>query len=225
MLNVIPVFDSATAAAIRQRLEQATWVDGKVTAGHQSARAKHNRQLDEADPVARELGEVVMQALGGNTEFHAAALPQAVFPPLFNRYEGGGRFGTHVDNALRQHAATGRRIRTDLSATLFFSEPDSYDGGDLVIEDTYGEQRIKLPAGQMVLYPSTSLHRVEPVTRGARISAFFWLQSLVRDDGQRRLLLELDESTRQLATENPDHPVAVKLTGIYHNLLRRWAEP
>lgn len=225
MLNVIPVFDSASATAIRQRLEQASWVDGKVTAGHQSARSKHNLQLDEADPVARELGEMVMQALGGNAEFHAKALPQAVFPPLFNRYEGGGRFGTHVDNALRQHVASGRRIRTDLSATLFFSEPGSYDGGELVIEDTYGEQRIKLPAGHMVLYPSSSLHRVEPVTRGARISAFFWLQSLVRDDGQRRLLLELDESTRQLATENPDHPVAVKLTGIYHNLLRRWAEP
>lgn len=225
MLNVIAVLDSASAASIRARLEQATWIDGKVTAGHQSARSKHNLQLDEADPLARELGDSVMQALGGNPGFHAAALPQAVFPPLFNRYEGGGRFGTHVDNALRQHAASGRRIRTDLSATLFLSEPDSYDGGELVIEDTYGEQRIKLPAGHLVLYPSTSLHRVEPVRRGARISSFFWIQSLVRDDAQRRLLLELDESTRQLATENPDHPVAVKLTGIYHNLLRRWAEP
>jgi PKHD-type hydroxylase len=199
-------------------------VDGRVTAGHQSARTKDNAQLPEDSPVARQLGEMIVTALGQNPLFISAALPLRVFPPLFNRYTGGQSFGTHVDSAIRQVAGTGHRIRTDLSATLFLANPDEYDGGELTVEDTFGTHSVKLPAGHMILYPSTSLHHVRPVTRGARIASFFWIQSMVRDDGQRTLLFDLDAAIQRLNVDNPNHPSAVQLTGVYHNLMRRWAD-
>lgn len=205
-------------------LDEANWVDGRVTAGHQSARTKNNLQLPEDTPAAQQLGETILTALGQNATFVAAALPHKVFPPLFNRYQGGQSFGTHVDNAIRQVTGTPHRIRTDLSATLFLSRPDEYEGGELIVEDTYGVQTVKLPAGHMVLYPASSLHQVRPVTRGARVSSFFWIQSMVRDDGQRTLLFDLDVSIQRLNSERRDDPIAVQLTGVYHNLLRRWAE-
>lgn len=222
MLVTIPdVFAKEQVRQLRAKLDAAEWVDGRVTAGHQSALTKQNSQIPEAHATAREVGEVILQALGRNPLFRSAALPLKVFPPLFNRYAGGQTFGTHVDNAIRTHAASGQRIRTDLSCTLFFSEPDEYDGGELVVQDTYGEHSVKLPAGSMVLYPSTSLHHVTPVTRGARVSSFFWLQSTVRSDERRALLLELDQSIQML---EPGSPAAVRLTGVYHNLLRQWVE-
>jgi PKHD-type hydroxylase len=167
---------------------------------------------------------MILTALGQNPLFISAALPLRVFPPLFNRYTGGQSFGTHVDNAIRQVAGTGHRIRTDLSATLFFANADEYDGGELTVDDTYGTHSIKLPAGHMILYPSTSLHHVRPVTRGARLASFFWIQSMVRDDGQRTLLFDLDAAIQRLNVDNPNHPSAVQLTGVYHNLMRRWAD-
>jgi PKHD-type hydroxylase len=209
---------------MRRALDQAAWVDGRVTAGHQSARAKDNMQLAESDPVARQLGDEILTALQRNSLFIAAALPLRVFPPLFNRYQGGQSFGYHVDNAIRQSSTTGLRIRTDLSATLFLAEPEEYDGGELMIEDTFGVHGVKLPAGHMVLYPSTSLHHVRPVIRGARLASFFWMQSMVRDDGERTLLFDLDTAIQRLSSDAPDHPVAVQLTAVYHNLLRRWAD-
>ncbi len=225
MLLTIPdVLTPEQVQIIRSRLDAAEWVDGRVTAGHQSAMAKDNVQLPEDSRVAREVGEVILNELGKNSLFVSAALPLRVFPPLFNRYSGGQSFGTHVDNAIRQITGTGHRIRTDLSATLFFSSPDEYDGGELVVEDTYGIHTVKLPAGHMILYPSTSLHHVLPVTRGARVSSFFWIQSMIRDDAQRTLLFDLDVATQRIAADVPTHPSAVQLTGIYHNLLRRWAE-
>lgn len=225
MLIQIPdVFSTEQVAQARRLLDAADWVDGKVTAGHQSARAKDNSQLPEGHPVARQLSDAIVQALQRHPLFISAALPLHVFPPLFNRYAGGQSFGNHVDNAIRQIPGTPHRIRTDLSCTLFFSAPEEYDGGELVIEDTYGTQAVKLPAGHLVLYPSTSLHHVRPVTRGARVSAFFWLQSMVRDDGERRLLFELDTAIRALPQTADAHAAAVQLTGVYHNLVRRWAE-
>lgn len=227
MLIVIPeVFTKGQVRELRAKLDAAEWVDGRVTAGHQSAQAKNNSQIPENHPVAREVGERILHALGTHPLFRSAALPLKVFPPLFNRYAGGQTFGTHVDNAIRTHAASGGRIRTDLSCTLFFSEPDEYDGGELVVEDTYGSKEVKLPAGDMVLYPSTSLHHVTPVTRGARVSSFFWLQSMIRQDVQRSLLFDLDNAIQRVAS-NPEGGVqrsVVQLTGVYHNLLRQWAE-
>jgi len=224
LLQVPEVLNAEQVARARQILDQAEWVDGKVTAGHQSARAKDNMQLPEDSPAARELGAMILGALQRNPLFITAALPLQVFPPLFNRYQGGQSFGTHVDNSIRQVPGTPHRIRTDLSATLFLSAPDEYDGGELMVEDTYGVHGVKLPAGHLVLYPSTSLHHVRPVTRGARISSFFWLQSMVRDDAERTLLFDLDAAIQRISHDVPDHPSAVQLTGIYHNLLRRWAE-
>ena len=221
MLLTIPdVLTAAEVLRARQLFEEAEWVDGRVTAGHQSARTKDNLQLPEGSAAAREAGAMILEALERNALFISAALPARVFPPLFNRYEGGQSFGTHVDNAIRQVSGTAHRIRTDLSATLFFTGPEEYDGGELTIEDTYGTHTAKLPAGHMILYPSTSLHHVRPVTRGARVASFFWIQSMVRDDGQRTLLFDLDVSIQQLQ----EHPSAVPLTGIYHNLIRMWAE-
>jgi PKHD-type hydroxylase len=212
----------------RQLLEQAEWVDGRVTAGAQSAKAKDNVQIPEGHPAAKQLGDMILAALGQNQLFLAAALPLRVFPPLFNRYSGGQSFGTHVDNAIRQIAGTPHRIRTDLSATLFFTGPDEYDGGELCVEDTYGVQKVKLPAGHLILYPSTSLHHVRPVTRGHRVCSFFWIQSLIRDDARRSLLFDLDLSIQRLNRELPDQSAAaqtaVQLTGVYHNLLRQWSE-
>ena len=225
MLLTIPeLLTAADVAQARQALDQADWVDGRVTAGMQSARAKDNEQLSEQHPVARQLGEMILGKLGQNALFISAALPSRVFPPLFNRYRGGHSFGTHVDNAIRQVAGTAHRMRTDLSATLFFSSPDEYDGGELQVEDTYGIHSVKLPAGHLVLYPSTSLHHVQPVTRGARVASFFWIQSMVRDDGERTLLFDLDTAIQRLNEDTPNHPATVQLTGVYHNLVRRWAE-
>lgn len=224
LLQIPEVLNAAEAAQAGKLLDAAGWVDGKVTAGHQSARAKDNMQLPESDPVARQLGDQILAALQRSPLFMAAALPAKVFPPLFNRYQGGQSFGTHVDNAIRQVAGTGHRVRTDLSATLFFAPPEEYDGGELLVEDTYGLHTVKLPAGHLVLYPSSSLHHVQPVTRGARLASFFWIQSMVRDDGERTLLFDLDMAIQRIAGEAPDNPSVVQLTGVYHNLLRRWAE-
>ncbi|MCZ2080187.1 MAG: Fe2+-dependent dioxygenase [Bryobacteraceae bacterium] len=225
MLVSIPdLLTQEETARARQALEQAEWIDGRVTAGVQSARAKNNLQLPEEHPTARELGDLILAALQRNALFMAAALPLKVFPPLFNRYDGGRSFGAHIDNAIRQVTGTPHRVRTDLSATLFFTAPEDYDGGELIIEDTYGVHTAKLPAGHLVLYPSSSLHHVKPVTRGSRICSFFWIQSMVRDDGQRTLLFDLDVAIQRIVRDAPDHPAGVQLTGVYHNLLRRWAE-
>jgi PKHD-type hydroxylase len=224
LLQVPDVLTADQVARCRQMLDEAEWVDGRVTAGPQSARTKDNMQLPEDHSVAIELGNVVLQALEKSTLFMAAALPLKVFPPLFNRYQGGQSFGNHIDNSIRQVTGTPHRVRTDLSATLFLAEPESYDGGELVVEDTYGVHSVKLPAGHLVLYPSSSLHNVRPVTRGARVASFFWIQSMVRDDGERTLLFDLDMAVQQITQGAPDHPSLVSLTGVYHNLLRRWAD-
>ncbi len=224
ILQIPDVLSPEQVAHARHLLDRAEWIDGRVTAGYQSARTKDNHQLPEGHPVARELGDTILAALQQNPLFISAALPLKVFPPLFNRYEGGQSFGNHVDNAVRQVPGTNLRVRTDLSATLFLAEPDEYDGGELLVEDTYGVHSIKLPAGHMVLYPSTSLHNVQSVTRGARVASFFWLQSMIRDDGARTLLFDLDTAIQRLTIDLPDHPAAVQLTAVYHNLLRRWAD-
>jgi PKHD-type hydroxylase len=195
-----------------------------VTAGYQAQRVKDNQQLPEGSPLAIELGEVVLGGLARSSLFMSAALPLRVFPPMFNRYAGGGKFGTHVDTAIRQLVTTAQRIRTDVSATLFLTPPEEYDGGELIVEDTYGAHSVKLAAGHMVLYPATSLHRVEPVTRGARVSSFFWIQSMIRSDADRSMLFDLDRSIQKLAVDLPGSQVGVQLNGVYHNLLRRWAE-
>lgn len=223
LLQIPEVLSKEQAAECRRKIESAEWIDGRVTAGHQSGRAKNNLQLSENHPLARETGEMILSALERNSLFMSAALPLKVFPPLFNRYEGGQSFGNHVDNAIRQIAGTPHRIRTDLSATLFLTNPEDYDGGELVIEDTYGVHSIKLPAGHLILYPATSLHNVRPVTKGARTSSFFWIQSMVRDDGERTILFDMDMAIQKINQENPAHPSVLQLTGVYHNLLRRWA--
>jgi PKHD-type hydroxylase len=210
-----------TVAHINQVMDQAAWVDGRVTAGHQSERVKHNLQLPEDSTAARELGEIILAALSHNALFVSAALPCQVFPPLFNRYEPGMDFGPHVDTALR---GSSHPLRTDLSATVFLSNPEDYDGGELIIDDTYGGHTVKLPAGHLVLYPSTSLHRVSPVTRGVRRSCFFWVQSFVRDDAKRALLFELDIVTQGLTQRLCDAPELLQLTACYHNLIRMWAD-
>jgi PKHD-type hydroxylase len=225
LLQVPGVLSPEQVTRFRSILDRAEWVDGNVTSGHQSARAKYNEQIAETSPVARSLGEEILVSLAASPLFMSAALPKQVFPPLFNRYGPGMTFGNHVDNAIRAHGPTGVRIRTDLSATLFLAAPIEYDGGELLIEDTYGVQRVKLDAGSLVLYPSTSLHRVEPITRGARVASFFWVQSLVREDAQRSLLFDLDMSIVRLTRARPDDPSLVALTGVYHNLLRMWATP
>ncbi|MGE0593525.1 MAG: Fe2+-dependent dioxygenase [Vicinamibacterales bacterium] len=225
MLIEIPdVLQSEEVAHARRLLDAAEWVDGRVTAGHQSARAKDNAQVPQDHPVARELGSLILGSLERNPLFLSAALPQRVYPPLFNRYRGGQSFRNHVDNAVRPVPGTPIRLRTDLSATLFLADPDEYDGGELCVEDTYGVHAVKLPAGHMVLYPASSLHNVQAVTRGARIAAFFWIQSMVRDDGARTLLFDLDTAIQRLGLDLPEHEVGTQLTAVYHNLLRRWAE-
>jgi PKHD-type hydroxylase len=225
MLITIPnVLSAADVAQARVKLDAADWVDGKVTAGYQALKVKENQQLPEGSPLAVELGDMVLKGLARSPVFMSAALPLRVFPPMFNRYAGGGHFGTHVDTAIRQMVTTAQRIRTDVSATLFLTAPEEYDGGELIVEDNYGEKSVKLPAGHMVLYPATSLHRVEPVTRGARVSSFFWIQSMIRSDGDRTMLFDMDQAIQKLAVELPGSPIGVQLTGVYHNLLRRWAE-
>jgi len=225
MLLTIPnVLTAEELGQARSALDAAEWVDGKVTAGYQAQTVKENLQLAEGHPVAVKLGEMVLAALARSALFMSAALPLRVFPPMFNRYTGGGHFGTHVDTAIRATASTGQRIRTDVSATLFFSAPEEYEGGELLVEDTYGVHSVKLPPGHMVLYPASSLHRVTPVTRGARLASFFWIQSMIRSDADRTLLYDLDTAIQRLAKEVPGNPSGVQLTGVYHNLLRRWAE-
>jgi PKHD-type hydroxylase len=225
LLQVPQVLNAEELARFRARLASAAWADGNATSGYQSAQAKKNEQLAEDSADARELGEAVLTALARNQLFFSAALPKQVFPPLFNRYGAGMTFGNHVDSAIRTHAGSRIRMRTDLSATLFLAPPEDYDGGELVIEDNYGTHTIKLPAGDMVLYPASSVHRVTPVTRGARVASFFWIQSMVRDDAQRTLLFDLDMSIIRLTRDHPQHPGLVSLVGVYHNLLRMWAEP
>jgi len=224
LLRIPGVLTPEQVAGFRGRMDAAGWVDGNVTSGHQSAQAKFNEQLPEDSVEARELGELVLQALARNQLFFSSALPKTVFPPLFNRYGPGMTFGDHVDSAIRTHPQQPVRIRTDLSVTLFLADPGSYDGGELLVEDTFGLQQVKLPAGDMVLYPATSLHRVAPITRGTRVASFFWIQSMVRDDAQRTLLFDLDMSIIRLTKGNPADPALVSLVGVYHNLLRMWAE-
>lgn len=226
MLVVIPqILSKAEVGRIRAVLDAAPWVDGNETSGHQSALAKRNEQLREGSPEARQVGDAVLDALGRQPKFIAAALPLKVYPPLFNRYAGGQTFGTHVDNAVRQLRGTDFRVRSDLSATLFLSEPEDYDGGELTVEDRFGAQAVKLPAGDLVLYPASSLHHVKPVTRGARVASFFWIQSMVRDDGERDILLSLDTSIQALSqSQGATDPQVIALTGVYHNLLRRWTD-
>jgi len=226
MLIAIPdLIDAAGVAAIRAVIDAGEWVDGNITSGHQSALAKHNLQLPEACDAAQQAGQMVLDALGRSPLFIAAALPLKIFPPLFNSYAGGQKFGVHVDNAVRIQAGTGFRVRSDLSITVFLEEPTAYDGGELTIETQFGVQQVKLPAGHAVLYPSSSLHRVEPVTRGRRVASFFWLQSMVRDDGARQMLFDLDRSVQGVAAAmGQDHDEVIRLTGVYHNLLRRWAD-
>lgn len=225
MLIAIPELLTKTEGArVRATIDAAAWVDGNATSGHQSALAKKNQQLPEDSAAAREAGAIVLAALQRSPLFIAAALPAKIFPPLFNRYGGGDSFGTHVDNAVRMRGSD-IRVRSDLSATLFLAEPEDYDGGELIVEDRYGAQSVKLPAGHMLLYPASSLHRVEPVTRGQRVAAFFWVQSMVRDDGARRILFDLDNAVRTVAADRgQDDRAVIELTGVYHNLLRRWAD-
>jgi len=224
MVHIPQVLTAEQVARCRAVMERAEWVDGRVTAGHQSARVKHNLQLPENAPATIELGEMVVQALGRSALFVSAVLPRQIFPPLFNRYDAGMTFGAHVDNAIRSYLDTPLRIRTDVSSTLFISGPEDYDGGELMVEDSYGTHKVKLPAGDMIVYPGTSLHNVTPITRGSRIASFFWTQSLIRDDGRRALLFDLDMSIRRLAADHPGHTSVVSLTATYHNLLRQWAE-
>jgi PKHD-type hydroxylase len=228
MLVRIPgVLSAEQVRAIRGRLDAAgdAWVDGRVTAGHQGAQVKHNLQLAEHTPLARELGDLVLGALERNPLFISAVLPSRVYPPMFNRYRQDMTFGSHVDGAVRLVPGSGAKIRTDVSATLFLSPPEEYDGGELLIEDTYGVHSARLPAGDMVVYPATSLHRVSPVTRGVRTGCFFWAQSLVRSDEQRALLFDLDNAIQRLNAAGADEVARVHLTGCYHNLLRMWSEP
>jgi PKHD-type hydroxylase len=225
MLIEIPsVLPADRLAAFRRELAAAPWLDGRLTAGAQSGKVKDNLQADSADPAVQRLADEVLRALERNGLFLSAALPRHVFPPIFSRYGAGMKFGAHVDNAIRALPGGGQRLRTDLSATLFLSDPAEYDGGELMIEDSYGTHAVKLPAGHMVLYPSTSLHLVTEITRGERVAAVFWLQSLVKDSGERALLFDLDQSIQHLTPKTPDDPALVRLTGCYHNLLRRWAE-
>lgn len=210
---------SAVASLLAQ-----PWVDGKVTAGQRSAMAKNNRQLSEDSPVAIRLGEQILSRLSDNALFMSAALPKKIYPPLFNRYSGGEAFDWHIDNAIRGLKGVRERVRTDISATLFLADPASYDGGELVIGDTFGEQRVKLPAGHLVIYPGSSLHKINPVTRGERLASFFWIESLVREDSQRQLLLDMDVAIQRLTAQQADAHALLQLSGVYHNLLRRWSD-
>ena len=226
MLAIPDLLDKAGVARVRAIIDAGQWEDGNATSGPQSALAKKNEQLPEDSEAAKQAGRLILDALGRAPLFIAAALPLKIFPPLFNRYQGGEAFGTHIDNAIRIHRASEFRVRTDLSATLFLEDPDAYDGGELVVEDSAaGAGAVKLPAGHLLLYPSSSLHRVEPVTRGARVASFFWIQSMIRDDGARTILFDLDRSVQAIAADRGhDDREVIRLTGIYHNLLRRWAD-
>ena len=223
LLHIPNVLSPEQVARFRQKLDAADWTDGRETVGHLGTHAKRNEQQPENSPLRRELGETVLLALASNPTFFSATLPLKYLPPRFNRYSGGGTYGFHVDGSV-MNLGQGEQLRSDVSCTLFLCEPEEYEGGELIIADTYGEHEVKLPAGDLVVYPSSSLHKVQPVTRGARLASFFWVQSMVRDDAHRRLLWEMDTSIQQLTQDCPQHPSLVSLTGIYHNLLRQWAE-
>lgn len=224
MLHIPEVLSGEQVHAMRRTLDVTDWVDGRATVGPQGAQVKQNRQLPETSEVGLELGKVVLAALARNPLFFAAALPLRTIPPLFNSYAGGQHYGLHVDGSVRQVPGQATLLRTDLSSTLFLSDPDEYDGGELVVVDTYGTHEVKLPAGDLILYPSTSLHRVEPVTRGTRVCSFFWTQSMVRDDWQRAMLFELDQNIQKLRARLGDCEEVLGLTGHYHNLLRQWSD-
>ena len=223
LLHIPDVLGREQVTQLRAALDAADWADGRETVGAQGAQVKRNQQLPDASPLRRQLGEVVLAALAENPLYHAAALPMRTLAPRFNRYQGGGQYGFHVDGAVMALDADAQ-LRSDVSCTLFLSGPDEYDGGELIVNDTYGEHEVKLPAGDLIVYPSSSLHRVTPVTRGARVAAFFWVQSLIRDDSRRRLLFELDASIQRLTRTGADAAAVLQLTGVYHNLLRQWAE-
>ena len=221
IVRIPQVLTAEELATVRARLAEASWVDGRVTAGHQSVKVKANLQIAEDSQDARDLGAIVLRGLERNALFMAAALPRHVYPPMFNKYEPGMTFGTHIDGAIRQIGM--QRIRTDISATLFLNPPEDYEGGELLVEDTYGAHSVKLPAGDMVIYPATSLHRVTPVTKGARIASFFWIQSLVKDDSERSLLFDMDRAIAELGQIVPgDSPAMLRLSASYHNLVRKW---
>jgi PKHD-type hydroxylase len=224
LLHVPQVLNADELAQMRELMDAADWADGKVTAGTQSAQVKRNIQLPETSEYADKARQIVLKALSRNALFFSAALPKKIYPPLFNQYREGMDFGAHIDNAVRTHALTGAHVRTDISCTLFIAEPESYEGGELVIEDTYGQQIVKLPAGDMVLYPGTSLHHVRPVIKGARLASFFWVQSMVRDDAQRTLLFDMDAAIATMREEMGDTAAVIRLTGNYHNLIRMWAD-
>jgi len=223
LLHIPDVLSREQVMQMRAMLDAADWTDGRETVGTQGAQVKRNQQLPDASPLRQQLGEVVLAALAKNPLYHAAALPLRTLSPRFNRYQGGGQYGFHVDGAVMALSGDAQ-LRSDVSCTLFLSEPDEYDGGELIVNDTYGEHEVKLPAGDLIVYPSSSLHRVTPVTRGARMASFFWVQSLIRDDSRRRLLFELDASIQRLTQTGADAASLLQLTGVYHNLLRQWAE-
>ncbi|MYM32980.1 Fe2+-dependent dioxygenase [Duganella sp. FT94W] len=224
MLHIPAVLTRDQVSAMRRRLDAADWIDGRATVGEQGAKVKQNRQLPETSPLALELGQTILAALNQHPLYFAAVLPLRTIPPLFNHYAGGEHYGAHVDGSLRRMPGNGPWVRTDVSSTVFLSDPDEYDGGELIVTDAYGEHEVKLPAGDAIIYPSTSIHRVEPVTRGARVCAFFWSQSMVRDDMRRGMLLELDQNIQSLRARLGDCPELVGITGHYHNLLRQWSE-
>jgi PKHD-type hydroxylase len=223
LLHIPDVLSREQVTQMRAMLDAADWTDGRETVGAQGAQVKRNQQLPDASPLRQQLGQLVLAALARNPLYHAAALPLRTLSPRFNRYQGGGQYGFHVDGAVMA-LSSDAQLRSDVSCTLFLSEPDEYDGGELIVNDTYGEHEVKLPAGDLIVYPSSSLHRVTPVTRGARMASFFWVQSLIRDDSRRRLLFELDASIQRLTQTGADAPSLLQLTGVYHNLLRQWAE-
>lgn len=224
MLHIPEVLTRRQVADIRRQLDASDWIDGRATVGTQGARVKRNRQLGESSPLALELGKVIQQALADNPTFFSAALPYRVLPPLFNSYAGGEHYGDHIDGAMRRVPASGQWLRTDVSSTLFLSDPEEYEGGELTVDDAYGTHEVKLPAGDLILYPSTSVHRVAPVTRGERVCSFFWTQSMIRDDARRAMLFDLDRDIQSLRARIGDCPELVRLTGHYHNLLRQWSE-
>ena len=224
MLRIPALLTPEEVRECRQAMEAADWQDGRTTAGHLAARVKSNLQLPVDSPLAQKMGTLILDKLSRNPLYLSAALPLRVLPPRFNRYEGGGTYGNHIDNALFVIPGTAIKVRTDVSTTVFFSDPDEYEGGELVVEDTFGHQSVKLAAGDAILYPGTSLHRVNPVTQGTRYASFFWTQSLVQSDEQHRLLFDLDQSIQQLTADCPDHPRLSALSGTYHNLLRMWSQ-
>ncbi|MRW84931.1 Fe2+-dependent dioxygenase [Pseudoduganella sp. FT26W] len=224
MLHIPGVLTAQQVADMRRRLDASQWIDGRATVGEQGAKVKQNRQLPETAPLALELGQTILAALNQHPLYFSAVLPLRTIPPLFNSYAGGEHYGAHVDGAMRRIPASGDWVRTDVSTTVFLCDPEEYDGGELIVTDAYGEHEVKLPAGDAIVYPSTSIHRVEPVTRGARVCSFFWTQSMVRDDMRRSLLLELDQNIQSLRARLGDCPELVGITGHYHNLLRQWSE-